>query len=150
MLVPTQEEGRRASRYVVVKALTKGGGALIYTVTLLLYGDGQLLYAYWAVAALTSLVDFCGQKYWAFRNPLEESKKIWRDFLLFIAIRGSTVYGTTHVVTMLTEDFGLPMWVSFLGALSIFVPIGFLLTRWLFYGSISDLFRSRKNQARLL
>ena len=142
------EEGRRASRYVVVKGLTKGGGALIYIGTLALYGVDYVLYAYWAVAVLTSLVDFYGQKYWAFKTPLETRKKIVQDFLLFMFIRGGTVLATTYTAFFLNEDCGMSILVATVVSLSIFVPVGFLLTRWLFYGTISDLWRSFKSTVK--
>ncbi len=146
MGIDGRAETKRVSRYVIVKGFTKGGGTLAYGVVIIFVDENHYLYAYWAVAGITALVDFLGQKLWAFKNPALMSKKMIQDFWWYMGIRGSTILCTSATFLMLTEWFSVRTWVAILISLSIFVPVGFLLSRLLFHGTIRDVWSFLKTK----
>ncbi len=139
MTVKIKEESGRIYRYVIVKCISKGEYVLVTVATYLNYGSTYAPYAFAVSFIFANILDFIGQKYWVFKNKKELTMKMLRDVVLYSLVRGLNFFLVLLVYSVLTEYLHTSKLVAGLIILLIFVPLGFLLYRWLFIGKVRDL-----------
>ncbi len=139
-----KEELSRIYRYFIVKCISKGEYVVIPLLAYIQYGNKSLPYAFVISFFFSNILDFLGQKYWVFQNKKEFSWKILRDVFLYISLRTINFLCAAVLFSLLTEKLHISMFAAGFGVALIFIPISFILYRWLFVGAVRDLLKTFK------
>lgn len=144
MKIKTKEEISRIYRYVIVKAISKGEYVVVSVATYFSVGSTYVPYAFAVSFFFSNILDFLGQKFLVFKNKKELSWKVLREIFFYSSLRMINFLCATFLFYLLTENLKMSIVAAGLVVASIFIPIGFLLYRWLFFGTIQDLLVNRK------
>jgi|GEM_PF-6402597 hypothetical protein len=88
---------------------------------------------------LTSWWTF-SDKNWAFNNHDKRPLELLREFLVYLVVRGGNIAAAAATYYFLYGILGVKWYIATAIVISIFWPIAFGLYRWLFVGSLTDLF----------
>lgn len=139
----TREEIARMWRYVVVKCITKGEYLIVSVVTYFNYGSIYASYAFAVSFFFSNILDFFGQKYWVFKNKKELSWKLAQDVFLYSLVRTVNFFCALWLFTFIFNEYKSVL-IAGVSVGIIFIPLGFVLYRWLFIGTIKSLANSLK------
>ena len=94
-----------------------------------------------AISALFNYVtDFFGQKLWTFQNLDNRPKEITKAFGCYMLIRGGNIACAAGLWYLLYGVLGVHWLVALAIVITIFWTVVFGLYRYLFIGSVHDLF----------
>lgn len=144
MKIKSKEEVSRMYRYVIVKCISKGEYVIVSLVTYFNYGSRYVPYAFAISFFFSNILDFAGQKYWVFKNKKEVSWRMLRDIFLYTFVRAVNFFCALWMYSILIENLHMSMIAAGMSVAVFFIPVGFLLYRWLFFGTISDILKSFK------
>ncbi len=143
-------EGRRAGRYTIVRVVSRSADVGTFVTLLWLWGVEWFVPAFAISASLNWMIDFWGQKLWAFENHDKTWQKLLREFGLYAALRLANMVAAVSCWGLLYSVIGLRWWTAALITAPIFWATWFTLSRWLFYGSVQDLGQLLKDLPRRL
>ena len=130
--ISPEDDRSRAFRYTVVRIVSKGGIFFVSFLALEEYGLVVSIVALSVSLLFNYIFDFFAQKFWAFGNPVVWSKKILKEFLLYLLFRGSIAVLVVGLIFFLNWAFNLNLLVA--GAIvgCTFFFVSFFFLRWFF------------------
>lgn len=142
------EESKRAGRYLIVRIVSRAGDVISFAVLLYWLGMDWFVPAYAITTIFDFSVDFLGQKLWAFNNHDKRPLELLREFLVYLVVRSGNIAAATATYYFLYGVFGVKWYIATAIVIAIFWPLSFTLYRWLFVGSLIDLFALVRNTFR--
>lgn len=139
------EESRRAGRYVTVRIVSRVGDIVLFAILLYVLGMEWFVSAFAISSIFNFAVDFLGQKLWAFNNHDKRPLELLREFFFYLVVRGGNIAAAGTVYYLLYGILGLKWYIAGAIVVAIFWPIAFGLYRWMFFGSVRDLFALLRN-----
>lgn len=126
-------------RFLVIRAISRGGDFVIYFSLLGIYGMDFLPYAFGIAIIFHYTMDFFGQKFWVFKNPIVWSWRLILDLYPYLLIRAAIVGFILALIYILVNHFKLPLIIAgaIVGCTSLIVS--FFMYRFVFTGKL-DLF----------
>ncbi|MDB5224952.1 MAG: hypothetical protein JWO43_574 [Candidatus Adlerbacteria bacterium] len=140
MEIAAVAESKRAGRYIVVRGISKVADYSVVAIFVYILGFEWIAGAYLCGKVLDLMVDFAGQKLWAFTNPDMRMLELLRELVGYLAVRCGNFAASTGTIYILYNELGFPLWATGAVIIAVFVPISFGLYRLLFVGSLNDLF----------
>ena len=130
--ISPEDDRSRAFRYTVVRIVSKGAVLLIAFFALEKYGLIEAIAALLVSLLFNYIFDFFAQKFWVFGNPIVWSKKILKEFLLYMLFRESVAGLVLGYIFLLNWIFGLSLLIA--GAIvgCLFFVVSFFFLRWFF------------------
>lgn len=113
------DEGKRATRYTIVVWVSRGVDLSSFAFLLWLWGKESLMPAFVLSSMANWVLDFCGQKFWAFKDPDRTLKDLAKEAGLYVMVRGINIAAAAGAYYLLYNVLGF----SIVNTLIIVMPI---------------------------